>query len=108
MAGELFTLSDNLIQITGLINEVSGAYINDATVTATVVKKSDRTEVAGVTWPIAVVYVAASDGIYRGTLPYTMDIADREKLIVLLEIDGGAGLVQHRECSVTASIKSCA
>lgn len=104
---DLFTLSDNLLQITGLTNEVSGSFINDAVITATVVKKSDRTEVAGVTWPVSVVYVAASDGIYRGTLPYTMDIADRDKLIVLVEIDAGAGLKQHRECSVTASIKKC-
>lgn len=108
MAEELFTLSDNLVKITGLINEVSGSYINDADITATVIYKSDRTEVSGVTWPIPVSYVAASDGNYLGTLPYTMGIVNRDKLIVLLEIDGGAGLIQHRECPVTAAIKSCA
>lgn len=118
MAGEIFILSDNLLQIgdydadaamwtNGLKNESTGLYINDADVTARVVHKADRSDVGGVIWPISLVYVAASNGGYRGVLPYTMDIANKDKLIVLISIDGGAGLIQHRECHVKAAIKDC-
>lgn len=60
-----FINSDNLVQITGLKNVATDAFLNSATVTAQV-KDAAGTNVGGA---ITFVYVAASDGDYNGSIP---------------------------------------
>ena len=50
----------------GLRDSVSGAYINSATVTVTVLQ--DGTPVSGESWPVTMTYVGGSNGKYVGTL----------------------------------------
>ena len=57
--------SDNLVTFDGLTNRLSGAYINDATVSGQVTDKAG----AAVGGAVTLNYVAASDGQYKGTIP---------------------------------------
>jgi len=107
MASEVYVLSDNLITVSGLINNISGLYINDAVITATVTDRSG-VEVPGFAWPLTLTYIASSDGVYRGTVPYDVEFVNRQAYIIKLTINGGAGLRQYRECTVKAAIKACA
>lgn len=59
--------NSGVLQIGALKNAQTDAYINDATVEATVVDRHDA-EVTGQSWPLTLSYVAASDGIYRGVI----------------------------------------
>ena len=70
--------SDNVISIGdpttpagtgGLRDAITGSYVNDATVTLIeLLDKRTRTRVTGFTPPLALAYVAASNGVYSGTL----------------------------------------
>jgi hypothetical protein len=62
--------SSNLISLDELTNKHTGAYVNDATVTATL-RDSDLAAVSGGS-NLAMSYVAASNGQYHGTLPPTV------------------------------------
>ncbi len=63
----VFRANDNVIELDGLKNKVADTFLNSATVTVTIVDKGG-VEVTGQTWPLAMDYVASSDGIYRGTI----------------------------------------
>lgn len=58
--------NDNVVELE-LINPISGASLNGATVAITIVDSSG-VEVSGETWPLSIPFVANSDGIYRATL----------------------------------------
>ena len=60
-------LSDNLVTLTGLQEATTSLYVNDATVTITVVDASGA-ELSGETWPHTLDYVAASNGNYQANL----------------------------------------
>lgn len=62
----------------------SGAYINDATVTMTL-KDSAGASVSGATG-LSLTYVTDSNGLYQGTLPYTLSLTAGESYT--LEITG--------------------
>ena len=59
--------SDNVIQLADFYDAVAGSYLNSATVTATMTDLSGN-EVTGVTWPMTLSYVAASNGKYLVTV----------------------------------------
>jgi hypothetical protein len=54
-------------------NALTGAAINDATVTARVLNSSN-TEVAGQSWPVSLSYVGGSAGEYRAQLESTLAV----------------------------------
>lgn len=87
----LYTTNDTVIEVKGLKNEVTGAFLNAATVTATLVD-SDGDQVAGETWPKSLEYVYGSDGIYRATLPYTMGLTSGGRYTAQISVNGGSGL----------------
>lgn len=99
-------LSDNVVELSGLKDEVTGAFINTATVTVTLVDR-DGVEVIGQAWPTAMPYVAASDGVYRGTLSDSLDLTKFEAYTAQITADAGAGLRQYWECSGPAQAASC-
>jgi hypothetical protein len=68
-ATNLYIGVDTVVTYGGMQNPITAAYINDATVTCTI-KDLTGTAVTptGFTWPVTLAYVAASDGIYRGTI----------------------------------------
>lgn len=91
MAEIVYVANDNVLELTGLKNAVADDYIDDATVTVTLVDSAGN-EVAGETWPLIMGYVAASDGDYRVTLPYGLDLSAGRSYTAQITADGGLGL----------------
>ena len=88
--GSLIVETDNLIELDGLQDQSTSAYINDATVTVTLLDSSGS-EVSGETWPLTMSYVAASDGKYRATLADTLVIKPNKRYQAKVVADGGSG-----------------
>ncbi len=77
MAGaQIFLQNDNNILIRGLRREDTQAYINDAVLTA-VVKDQYGNTISGAS-SISLAYTTASNGEYRGLLPYTVQLTEGE------------------------------
>ncbi|MGH8626450.1 MAG: hypothetical protein ACREYC_14670 [Gammaproteobacteria bacterium] len=91
----IYLANDNLLELQGLTNAASGAYVNDATVTATVVDKNGA-NVAGGSWPLTLAYVAASNGKYRGTLQETLTLTEGQDYTAKVTV-AGAGLTAFFE-----------
>lgn len=87
----LFTGNDTVLEVKGLKNEVTGDFLNAASVTATMVD-AEGDQVAGDVWPKSLVYVTGSDGTYRATLPYTMNLVAGGRYVAQISVNGGAGL----------------
>ena len=64
--------NDNVVELNGLRNPVTGEFLNAATVDITITDP-DGVEVTGETWPLTIPYVAASNGIYRVILDKVID-----------------------------------
>lgn len=82
-----YVANTNELLLTGLKSELDDTFINNASVTATVLDK-DGDEVGGETWPITMAYVAASNGNYRGTLKYTLPLAPRQSYTAIIDANG--------------------
>lgn len=85
--GTIRVSTDNVIRVEGLKNTLSGEFINDGTVEVTLTDE-DGVEFAGQTWPLALDYVAASDGVYQGTLQDTIDAEDGNTGTATFDITG--------------------
>ena len=99
-------LSDNVVILSGLKDEVSGAFMNTAVVEVTVVDRGG-TPVSGQAWPTSMPYVASSDGVYRGTLSDALDLTKFESYTAQVTADAGPGLRQYWECAGPAQAASC-
>jgi hypothetical protein len=84
--------NDSVLDIDRVRDEVSGSYLNAAAVSVTLVDAAGA-EVAGQTWPLVVPHVAASDGLYRVTLPYTLALVADARYMAQVVVDGGDGLL---------------
>lgn len=67
----LYIDNDNVVYLSGLRNEVTGEYINDALLSAELTDTQD-VAVAGQSWPLIMDYVAGTQGIYRLLLENTL------------------------------------
>lgn len=85
--------NDTIIELAGLKNEVSGAFINNATVNVTLVD-SLGVQVTGQAWPLALAYVALSDGAYRATLGFNLPLILNAKYSANVFVSAG-GLVAN-------------
>jgi len=83
--------NDMVLELRGLQGEVSGDYIDTATVTVTLTDSAGA-EVAGETWPLAMPYVTGSNGKYRATLADTLTLTVGQKYTATISADAGAGL----------------
>lgn len=88
----LLISNDNVLEITGLTNAITGLPIDTADVFATVTDL-DGVEISGVTWPVAIPNVAS--GKYQGTLPDTMSIQANRRYQIVIDADAGPGLRGH-------------
>jgi hypothetical protein len=91
----LYIKSDNLIEVQGLQNAISLAYLNGATVRVTLADAKTGTNIAGETWPLTLDYFAASNGDYRAVLVDTLVVTEGQRVLATITADAGAGL--HRE-----------
>ena len=88
--------NDNCIQLIGLKNDLTGGYVNDATVTATISDQLGAVLVAAL--PLA--YVADSSGDYAGTVLSTDDLGEHgDKVVVEVTATSGDGSVFYAKDS---------
>lgn len=92
----IYYLSDNIIEVDGLINKQTGAYQNSAAVTLTV-KDDLGVNISGETWPLVMSYVASSNGKYRTTLKDTLGLVRDRFYFAHIDADAGADLRRHWE-----------
>jgi len=104
MIEEIYILNDNLLVLDGLKNQQDGSYLNAATVTCTLVN-GNGTNVAGQTWPLALVFQAGSNGKYVGTLEDTLSLSEGQVYTARIDADGGAGLKGHWEIPLKAQVR---
>lgn len=87
----LFEGNDMVLEVSALRNEVTGAFLNNATVSVSL-SDSEGNPVDGNAWPLALEYVSGSDGIYRVTLADTLALTADARYLAELIADAGAGL----------------
>lgn len=87
----LFVGNDTVLEVDVLKNELTGAYMNSATVTVSLADESGNA-VVGESWPKTLNYVSGSDGTYRATLAYGMVLVVGRKYNAQVVADAGSGL----------------
>lgn len=87
----LYKGNDMVIELDGLKNEVTGEYVNNATVTFTL-KDAAGATVTGQSFPTAMPYVTASNGLYRATLSDAAAVVVGTRYVVEINVDAGGGL----------------
>ena len=101
----LYPKNDQVIEVFGLHNQVISAtsWLNAATVTATL-KDSAGAAVTGLS-ALALAYIAASNGDYRGQVEDTFNPAPGDDYT--LHIDASeAGIVLHIEIPVSVQVRA--
>ena len=84
-----FVENTNLLEIIGLQDSITLAFINDATVTVTV-QDDKEVDVVGMTWPATMNYIASSDGDYRIALEDDLALIHKKLYHALVRADGGS------------------
>lgn len=97
-ASTLYVGNTSIIEVDGLADQ-DGAYQNDATVTLqSLVDKRTGVAVSGVTVPLTLSYVAASNGKYQGTILHDADVtAGRVYIATILAISSAGQRAQWTE-----------
>lgn len=104
MADVIYKSSDNLLELDGLKNAATDAYINDASVSVTLVD-AGGTEVVGQTWPTTMIYVPLSSGKYRATMKDSLSLTEGGKYFGKITADGGTDLLGYWEFPVYAEVR---
>ena len=91
MASDIIYIdNDSLVFLDGLVDK-DGAFINNGTVTVTL-QKLDGSAVGGVSWPLALPYVAGSNGKYEETIDKAVAVAlnteYKLKFVVVVNVIG--------------------
>ena len=102
MAETVYVLNDNILEVDGLVNAATSKYINDATVTVTLVNKDNEDVIGAVN--LTLDYV--SDGRYRTTLADTLLLTAQDFYTAKVTADGGAGLKGYWEIAVLAETRT--
>jgi hypothetical protein len=92
----VFVGNTMLLELQDLTSEIDDATIDDATVEVTV-KDMDGAEVSGVVWPLAMDYVAGSNGLYRAVLDAGLPLVAKKRYIATVDADGGPDRQGHWE-----------
>lgn len=102
----LYVSNDTLVRVQGLRNASLSAsgYVNDATMTATVVD-STGDEVSGQSWPLTLSYVSDSDGNYEGTIQDTAEITAGSSYTIKVTANK-SGLKGYWELPATARART--
>ena len=85
-----FALNTNIIELIGLRDAITGAYINNATVSVVDIDHEDGDPVGAVSGsPITMTYQSGTDGTYRGVIPADLPLVAGECYVAVIEADGG-------------------
>jgi hypothetical protein len=63
----VYIANTNILEVRGLQEAISGDYINNATVSVTIVNDCGAA-ISGQSWPLSMTYVATTNGDYRATI----------------------------------------
>jgi hypothetical protein len=100
----LYISNDNLLTVSDLKNAATGLYINDATVSVTLVNKTS-VPVAGQTWPQSMEWVAGSNGVYRATMEDDLVLTAGQLYTAKISVDAGNDFKASWELPLTATIR---
>lgn len=84
----LWVANDNVIELSNL-RDLDNAYVNSATVSLISLVDRAGAGVTGITLPLTLTYVAASNGKYRGTVQDTASLVDDTTYLAVITVDGG-------------------
>lgn len=85
-----FLDTDGLLVVHGVKDEADLEYVSDAVVSVIMYHRETGVEIAGVVWPLTLIYVALSEGRYQGVLPRAAAVAEGQtcELKIVMEKDG--------------------
>lgn len=86
--------SDQLLTVSGLKDPVTNAFVNTATVRATMYHADGTTQVVGQPWPLVLSYAPASSGNYAGILEDGRELVDGRTYWIELTADAGGDLIK--------------
>jgi|ERR1043166_729188 hypothetical protein len=104
MIASIWMGNDNLVTLTGLQDEFTGAYINSlgSGVTVKVLNSEDGTLFAG---PFTLEYIAASNGNYHGILDSSLPFVKGAAYQIVIHVDDGEGAVAEWAEDVIARLR---
>ncbi len=79
--------NDCLLELRGLRNEAGTGYVNDAIVTITLRDITGAT-VSGQTWPLTMVYLSGSNGVYQALLQDSLAASDYQRYTAIISVSG--------------------
>lgn len=97
----IFTGNDTVLEVAKLQNGQTGEALNTADVSVTLLDAAGQ-PVDGVSWPLSLLHVAGSAGLYRVTLPYTLPLQPNARYTAAIAINGGPGLYASWELECVA------
>lgn len=100
-----YYLSDDVLEVAGLRNGLTGAYLNSGVAATVTVVDSAGVDVVGQVWPLSLSYVTSSDGVWRATLVAALILVPGDWYTARLTIDGGGGLKDYREFPLEVVVK---
>lgn len=77
--------------LTVTITDADGEFVNDAASCEVTVVDADGVEVEGETWPLAMAYVASSDGQYQAVLVHDLEWSENAEYSAIIEAVGQNG-----------------
>lgn len=93
-----FVANTNVLELRGLKDAITGAFINSAAVTVSGIQDEDGVTIGPVSGsPFSLDYVAGSNGIYRGVLADTLPFVAAECYTVSIEVNAGIDRIGHYE-----------
>jgi hypothetical protein len=95
----IYAGNDALVEVKGLLDRGTGEFVNDASVTMTLLDAAGA-EVAGQIWPLGLAYIAGTDAVYRATLLATLPVTPGARYTAVIDADGGLGLLAKWEIDV--------
>jgi hypothetical protein len=85
----VFVSNTNLLELLGLQDAIDSSYINDATVSVSLVDHNG-VAITGQTWPTTMPYVASSNGNYRCAILDTCVLAPGQVHTAKINVTAGA------------------
>lgn len=107
MSAELLRMapgSDNLFRAYS-VKKADGSLVTGGTGTLTLVNKKTGSNVAGVTWPVALTWNATTK-TFEAQIPHTAVVSRRQFLNAQIQIDSGAGYFYEDEAEVQVRFPS--
>jgi len=99
----LLIANSNILEVNGLRNGLTNAFVNTATVVATLEDiKGD--EVTGQTWPVTLDHVTGSDGCYRVVMNSGLTLIDDDRYKLILNVQGD-GLDARWDKYISAKVR---